>query len=201
MQQETLDNQSNQNGRSIHSIECNICSQTFSTSHGRNIHLSSCRKRYLSSKQRCHKKQYNRRQWVNTTKISKNSQQQQVVYWRRNLFKLPSGAAGKKLVPETTKWIEYRKADATYHEHIALKVVMIMHTLLLLKSSFKSTSKQHSQFLKRRLQLWELADLNKLCYECSIIQAKLPTNRMRMNGGNLFKTFAKFVLEGKIKQL
>lgn len=113
--------------------------------------------------------------------------------------KSPSGAAGKKIVTETTKWIEYWNADATYYKEIALKVIMIMPALLLQKPSFKSTSKQHSQSLKRRLELWESDDLNKLFNESSTIQAKLPTNPKGMNDENLSKTFAKLVLEGKIK--
>lgn len=113
--------------------------------------------------------------------------------------KSPSGAAGKKIVTETTKWIEYWNADATYYKEIALKVIMIMPALLLQKPSFKSSSKQHSQSLKRRLELWESDDLNKLFNESSTIQAKLPTNPKGMNDENLSKTFAKLVLEGKIK--
>ena len=31
----------------------------------------------------------------------------EIVVWRRNIFMLPSGTAGKQLVGETTKWIEY----------------------------------------------------------------------------------------------
>ena len=195
MQQESLDNQCNQTGHSMQStsFECNICSRTFSTSHGRNIHLSSCRKRNLYNTQSILQETSNIEStpiqpkiWgdYNKEDIYKTAVDniyEKIVYWRRNLFKLPSGAVGKKFVAETTKWIEYWNVDATYYKDIALKVLMIMPALLLQKPNFKSTSKQHSQCLKRRLRLWKLGDLNKLFSESGTIQAKLHTNPKGMN--------------------
>ena len=61
-----------------------------------------------------------------------------IVYWRRNVFKLPSGAAAKKFFSETTKWIDFWKLDGTDYKDIALKVIMIMPALLLQKPTFKS---------------------------------------------------------------
>lgn len=37
---------------------------------------------------------------------------EEIVLWRHNLFKVPSGAAGKKFISETTKWIEFWNQDA-----------------------------------------------------------------------------------------
>ena len=76
---------------------------------------------------------------------------EKIAFWRRNLFKLPSGAAGKKFISETTKWIEFWNQDVNEYKDIALKVLMVMPALLLQKPSFKSTAKQHSQCLSRRL--------------------------------------------------
>ena len=73
---------------------------------------------------------------------------------------------------------------------------MIMPTLLLQKPTFKSTAKEHSQRLSRRLQKREQGDLDALLGEASTIEAKLPTNPKGMNEERLSKTFAK--LEGKI---
>jgi hypothetical protein len=50
----------------------------------------------------------------------------EIVFWRRNLFMLPSGAVGKKFVSETTKWIEYWNHDAVNFKDIALNVLMVM---------------------------------------------------------------------------
>ena len=65
----------------------------------------------------------------------------ETVVWRKNIFMLPSGAAGKHFVIETTKWIEYWNHDSVDFKDIALKVVMIMPALLLQKPIFKSTAK------------------------------------------------------------
>lgn len=45
---------------------------------------------------------------------------EEIVFWRQNLFKLPSGA-----------WIEFWNQDAIEFKDIALKVLMLMPALLL----------------------------------------------------------------------
>ena len=123
---------------------------------------------------------------------------EKIAFWRRNLFKLPSGAAGKKFISETTKWIEFWNQDVNEYKDIALKVLMVMPALLLQKPSFKSTAKQHSQCLSRRLTQWEQGEFDDLLREANTIQAKLLTNHKGLNEERLAKTFAKLVLEGKI---
>ena len=111
-------------------FHCNLCSRTSSTSHGRNIHLSSCRTRHSNAESALqgmleHEQPQdsgnidtgNRptptqlKTWGDYTKDNIHqvihSIYEKIVYWRRNVFKLPSGAAGKKFVAETTKWIEF----------------------------------------------------------------------------------------------
>ena len=83
----------------------------------------------------------------------------------------------------------------------ALKVIMIMPALLLRKPTFKSTAKEDSERLSRRLQKWEQGDLDALLGEASTIQAKLPTNAKGKSDERLSKTFAKLVLEGKLNAL
>ena len=58
--------------------------------------------------------------------------------------------------------------------------------------------KEHSQCFSRRLTQWELGKFDELLQEASVIQAKLTTNLKGLNEERLAKTFAKFVLEGKI---
>lgn len=64
---------------------------------------------------------------------------------------LLSGAARKKFVVETTKWVEYWDHDIIDFKDIALKVLMVMPALLLQKTTFKSTSNEHPQCPSRRL--------------------------------------------------
>ena len=124
---------------------------------------------------------------------------EKIAFWRRNLFKLPSGVAGKKFISETTNWIEFWNQDVNEYKDIALKVLMVMPALLLQKPSFKSTAKQHSQCLSRRLTQWEKGEFDDLLREVNTIQAKLPTNHKGLNEERLAKTFAKLVLEEIIK--
>ena len=106
--------------------------------------------------------------------------------------------AGKKFISETTKWIEFWNQGVNAYKDIALKVLMVMPALFLQKPSFKSTAKQHSQCLSKRLTQWEQGEFDDLLREVKTIQAKLPTNHKGLNEERLAKTFAKLVLEGKI---
>jgi hypothetical protein len=205
------------------SFKCNLCSRTFSTNHGKNIHLSACRKKLGSSQpvqqpsgqQISAQSEPNNNNNVQVQSSLPNVWGQdltkedvhhtidqiynEIVFWRRNLFMLPSGAAGKKFITETTKWIEYWNNDSIYFKDIALKVLMVMPALLLQKPTFKSTSKEHSKCLSRRLTQWESGDLNALLREARTIQDKLHASKPNnMSEERLAKTFAKLVLEGKI---
>jgi len=53
-----------------------------------------------------------------------------IVYWRRYLFLVPSGNAGKKYVNETTKLIN-SFIDASAMKDLSLKAIIIMPALLL----------------------------------------------------------------------
>ena len=96
----------------------------------------------------------------------------EIVVWKKNIFMLPSGAAGKHFVIETTKW----NHDFVDFKDIALKVVMIMPALLLQKPIFKSTAKERSKCLSRRLTQWECGDLDGLLCDSRTIQGKLKAS-------------------------
>ena len=74
---------------------------------------------------------------------------EKIVYLKRNLFMLPSGAAGKNCIEEVKlhKWYTTKK--------IALKVTHAMLALMFQKPPKSSKSKDHRVPLKRRLKLWE----------------------------------------------
>ena len=67
-----------------------------------------------------------------------------------NQFLLPSGSMGKCFIEEMTRLINscrFRSEQDT----IAVKVLMVLPTLLLQKTSFTSKSKDKIETLKRRL--------------------------------------------------
>lgn len=123
---------------------------------------------------------------------------EKVVHWRKNLFKLPSGAAGKSYIKETTKliwmWTEEKQLS-----NVALKMVMIMPALLLQKPTRKSTAKQHSEYLQRRIHHWTNGNFDDLIEEGTAIQEKLKQQtRKDETEDHTAKVFAKLMLRGKV---
>ena len=78
---------------------------------------------------------------------------EEVVHWRRNLFQVPSGAAGKAFVSELARLFQ-AYADSSSLECIAMKATTVIQILLLQKPSRSSKSKDHVIHLQRRMELW-----------------------------------------------
>ena len=78
----------------------------------------------------------------------------------KNIFLLPSGAAGKRYIRETTRLIDAWNKNSEALKNVALKAVMIMPHLLLQKPSFKAKSKEHSISLSRRMSLWQAGEFD-----------------------------------------
>ena len=72
----------------------------------------------------------------------------EIVHWRRNLFKIPSGKEGRAFVSELARL--YRSyAEASTLESVALKAAAVMPALLLQKPSPTSKCKEHTDHLRR----------------------------------------------------
>ena len=68
---------------------------------------------------------------------------EKIVYWRKNLFLLPTGkAAGKRYIDETTRLLSAWVEDSIIKD-VAFKAIMVMPSLLFQKPSKKSKSKDH----------------------------------------------------------
>lgn len=92
-----------------------------------------------------------------------NAVYEEVVYWRRNMFLLPSRAAGKSYIREKTRLINAWNNNSEVLKNVALKAVMIMPHLLLQKPSFKAKSKEHAISLSRRLLMWQAGYFENFC--------------------------------------
>ena len=92
------------------------------------------------------------------------------MFWRKNIFKLPSGNIGKSFILEMTLVIHAWRNVSEHFKDIAVKVLMIMSSILLQKPSATSTSKDHSACLLRRFNWWEEGDFDKLMHESRAIQ-------------------------------
>ena len=83
-----------------------------------------------------------------------NNAYDKIVYWRKNLFLLPTEAAGKSFINEMTRMIKAWVYDTPIKD-IALKVLHVMPALLLQKPSKNSKSKSHLKSLERRFKIWK----------------------------------------------
>ena len=61
----------------------------------------------------------------------------EVIKWRKNIFKIPSGRSSKDLVNELTYWLDQYNRETEFHG-VALKVFMLLPSLLLQKPSKNS---------------------------------------------------------------
>ena len=75
-----------------------------------------------------------------------------VVFWRKNIFLLPSGKSRKQYIEETTRLINSWIHNSPLQD-VAFKAIMVMPNLLLHKPARNSKSKDHLEALNRRLNL------------------------------------------------
>ena len=119
--------------------------------------------------------------------------------WRKNLFKVPSGNATKKLVRTLAECLQFYNTDSEL-KGIALKVFHVLPSLLLQKPSRNSKAKDHLKCLEKRLEMWDSGDITSLLAEARVIQ-----NRFRKTAGSARRTtedvariFARHMLQGKV---
>lgn len=93
----------------------------------------------------------------------------EVVNWKRNIFKLPMGRSGKALRPGVIPSFSSVYAEASALQSVALIAVMVMPSLLQRPHRFSKT-RNHVACLERRLGLWEVGDINSLLLEGRSIQ-------------------------------
>ena len=73
----------------------------------------------------------------------------EIVHWRKNLFKLPSGTAVRSFISLLTKLLDHFNRGAEFRR-VALNVFMVLPCLLLQEPSRQSKSKDHSKKLEER---------------------------------------------------
>ena len=121
----------------------------------------------------------------------------EIVHFRRNIFNVPSGRAGKAFIEELAFWIKQFNSNSDLNS-VALKAFMVLPTLILQKPSTPSKSKEHSAVIERRLNLWRQADLDLLLKEVRFIQGKFVNSKKARTVEDISKVFAKLVFQGKL---
>ena len=120
----------------------------------------------------------------------------ETVNWRRNLFKVPSGKAGKAFVLELAHLFR-SYASATALESVALKAAMVMPQLLLQKPSATSKAKDHCDYLDRRLSARKRDDIDGLLCKGRVNQRHLMQQRWKAtctDAEHLAASFSKLML-------
>ena len=127
-----------------------------------------------------------------------NAVYEEVVFWRKTPFKLPSGAAGKNFLREVARLMNLWTDNKPLSE-VALNLVMVMPALLLQKPSRKSNAKQHSEYLAKRLSQWQHGQFNEIMIEARAIQQNLKRTRPKNESpDHLAKSFSKLMMNGKV---
>ena len=85
----------------------------------------------------------------------------QIVYWRKNTFMVPTGGAGKKFIDEISRLLNLWTNDTSLR-NTAWKAIHVMPALLLQKPIKSSKTKDHLKALERRLRLWEEGHITNL---------------------------------------
>jgi len=119
-----------------------------------------------------------------------------MVRWRKNLFQVPSGLHGKSFIKLKTDWLKCFNNNTDF-QGIALKVFMILPSLLLQKPSKTSKAKDHTKCLGERLKLWNEGKLDTLMKECQIIQRKIKTSKNR-SSEDVSRIFSRLMFVGKV---
>ena len=124
---------------------------------------------------------------------------EEIVRWRKNIFDLPKGHAGKQFVAEMSTLVR-SWTNKTAKRCYALKALMIMPTLLLQRTSKKTKSSENKETLKRRLQLWKNNQIGELLHECRTLQNRLPKGQPKLDEEELTKRFINLMLQGNVRQ-
>ena len=104
-----------------------------------------------------------------------NKTYEEITKWKKNLFKLPSWKAAKSFISELSFWLEQFNRETTF-QGIAIKVYMILPSLLLQKPSKTSKAKEHLKKLDQRLTIWREGKIGDLLREGIKIQKKLKAS-------------------------
>ena len=92
-----------------------------------------------------------------------NSTCDDIIHWRKNLFKLPNGKTGRLFVNELSLWFDHYNRGTDF-KCIALKVFRALPCLLLQKPK-NSKAKYHVKKLERRLRLWNEGNIIDIIQE------------------------------------
>lgn len=107
----------------------------------------------------------------------------EIVTWRKNVFRVPYGKTGKEFIDQVTSHINDWNSNSD-QQHISLKAVFVHLAVPLQKPSPKSKTKDHQDFLSKRLAFWKEGEISKLLHEGRMLQGVLESLRHSINRKN-----------------
>ena len=120
-----------------------------------------------------------------------------IITWRKNQFKLLSRKAPKLFIKELTTWSEHCNNKSGF-QGIALKMFIVLPTLILQKPFKNSKAKSHCLKVEERMKLLHgRCILENVIKNCKLFQRRLVTSK-RQTTNSISKTFAKLILSGKV---
>ena len=121
----------------------------------------------------------------------------EIVHWRRNVFKVLCGKISASFVCEQAKLFQ-AYSDSSALESVALYAAMIMPSLLLQGPPGKLRAKELSRLLDHYLTIWLSGNLASLLQEGRAIQARLTITRPTKNTDNLSQKFSNLMFVGNV---
>ena len=120
-----------------------------------------------------------------------------IVKWEKNYFEVPKNATGKDFISELKK-IFHLFNSKTILESVAINMAMVFLPLMLQKPSARSKKKDHTRYLKQRLETWRSGSISDIILECEAIQKRLKSSKKKSISD--IKGFTRLMLEGKVRQ-
>ena len=120
----------------------------------------------------------------------------EIVTWRKNVFLVPYGKTGREFIDQATLHMNDWNSNSD-QQHISLKAAFVLLAVALQKPSPKSKTKDHQEFLSKRLALWKEGEISKLLHEGRMLQGRIGKLKTFYQPEKS-KIFGKLVLEGQI---
>ena len=120
----------------------------------------------------------------------------EILNWKKNFFALPRGKVGEDLIKELTRLINLFVRNTEW-ERLALSLVHVFLPVMLQKPNAKSKPRDHTRYLKSRLQRWMNGELDSLMTEAKEIQKRMMKSSKKEETKE--KALVKLMMLGKIK--
>ena len=172
-----------------------ICNRQFKTKRGLQQHQRNCN--IFKTISRTLQPEVENETYVNSYESDILYAYELMVHWKKELFQIPKCSYGKEFMKETTKLINEWKSNSPTR-NICLKAMMVMPSLLLMRTSKQSKTAENKKHLARRLQLWKDRNIKDLLLESITINSRKPSNAGTINEVDLSRRFSQLMMEGKI---